>query len=196
MQNQAIEDMIGRIVNSNQAKRDRECYYIRQGIYRGDPRMELDDLPLGRIAIDDWKYSRVLDRMLMYERRMENSMIKLMKELKRFQKIRRIELENTEQKRATPTQAIPKACGFDAATRTTRKKVELKKQSQFAILQVGAKSYLKRDYGNNTAGGDEENKANQTCPEHVEWRQFPASEPTKGTEKTEQLVTSLTVQPD
>jgi hypothetical protein len=39
--------------------------------------------------------------MLMYERRIENSVIKLMKELKRFQTIRRIEWEKIEQQTAT-----------------------------------------------------------------------------------------------
>ena len=150
MQNQAIEDMIGRKVTNDPARRKRECYYINQGIYRGDPRMDLDDLPLGRIAISDWKYSKVLDRMLMYEWRMENSVIKLMKELKRFQTIRRIEWQNAEQQ--TSTESSPPA----------KEKSDLKKQSQFGVVQFGARSYLKRDYGDIPAGGAEENKADQT----------------------------------
>ncbi|MHC4205048.1 MAG: hypothetical protein ACYSTT_10390, partial [Planctomycetota bacterium] len=40
MQNEVIEDMIGRKVTNNPARRARECYYINQGIYRGDPRMD------------------------------------------------------------------------------------------------------------------------------------------------------------
>jgi hypothetical protein len=186
MQNQAIDDMIGRIVNSNQGKRDRECYYIRQGIYRGDPRMELDDLPLGRIAIDDWKYSRILDRMLMYERRMENSVVKLMKELKRFQKIRRIELENTEQKQSARAQTIPKCgTGFQPVDNMARmampqnppaeKKVDLKKQSQFVPGLIGAKSFLKGDYDNNPAHGAIENK-----PKRSQFRNHAALKAERG----------------
>ena len=96
MQNEAIEDMIGRKVTNLMSRHDRESYYTNQGIRPGDPRFALDLLPLGRIAISDWSYSRVLDRMLMYERRIENSVIKIMKELKRFQVMRRIELQNVE----------------------------------------------------------------------------------------------------
>jgi hypothetical protein len=96
MQNEAIEDMIGRKVTNLLSRHDREYYYYNQGIRPGDPRFALDDLPLGRIAISDWANSRVLDRMLMYERRIENSVIKITKELKRFQVIRRIEKQDAE----------------------------------------------------------------------------------------------------
>jgi hypothetical protein len=169
MQNQAIEDMIGRKVTSNPARRERECYYIEHGIMSGDPRMELDDLPLGRIAISDWSYSRVLDRMLMYERRIENSVIKLMKELKRFQVMRRIELQDAEQKQPAPEPSPP-----------AEKKDDLKKQSQFVPGENDAKPYMTGDYDKNDTGGAEENKANQACPEHVEWSQFHALKQPKG----------------
>jgi len=96
MQNEAIEDMIGLKVTNLLSRHDREYYYTNQGIRPGDPRYALDDLPLGRIAISDWSHSKVLDRMLMYERRIENSVIKIMKELKRFQVMRRIELQNVK----------------------------------------------------------------------------------------------------
>jgi len=171
MQNQAIEDMIGRKVTNDPARRKRECYYINQGIYRGDPRMDLDDLPLGRIAISDWTYSKVLDRMLMYEWRMENSVIKLMKELKRFQTIRRIEWQNAEQQ--TSTESSPPA----------KEKSDLKKQSQFGVVQLGARSYLKRDYGDIPAGGAEENKANRT--------RFHDAEPIKPAGKMEKPVVTV-----
>jgi len=42
------------------------------------------------------------------------------------------------------------------------RKRNLKKQSQFAPAQIGAKSFLKGDYDNKLAGGDKENKANQS----------------------------------
>jgi hypothetical protein len=115
----------------------------------------------------------------------------IMKELKRFQTIRRIELKDAEQ-RLTPDQAIPKACGFEDATRSnspslkdeaaapkTEKHGDLKKQSQFAVVQLGAKSYLKRDYGNKPAGGDDENKANQS--------QFGAAEPPEGVKQKSEV---------
>ena len=60
MQNQAIEDMIESTVTSPTARSNREAYYKNQGIWPGDPRYDLDHLPLGRIATTDWAYSRVL----------------------------------------------------------------------------------------------------------------------------------------
>jgi hypothetical protein len=47
---------------------------------------------------------------------------------------------------------------------------------QFAVVQLGAKSYIKRDYGNEPAGGDDENKANQSqsvdaAPDETDFRE-------------------------
>ena len=158
MQNQVIDDMIGRKVTNRPARRERECYYINKGIRLNDPRVDLDDLPLGRIATSDWSNCRVLDRMMLYERRIENSVIKLMKELKRCQIMRRIELEDVEQQ-FEPSPSLRD----EAATRCpAEKKVDLKKQTQFAPALMGVTSFLKGDYDNIPAGGTEENKANQS----------------------------------
>ena len=148
MQNQAIEDMIGRLVTSNPARRARECYIYNQGRRPEDQDVDLDDLPLGRIATSDWSCNRVLDRMLMYERRIENSVHKTMKELKRFQVIRRIEIQEVEKQQSV--------------TRPAVKKGKLKKQSQYVQDLMSAKSYMQGEYGNDPAGGSEENKPNQS----------------------------------
>jgi hypothetical protein len=52
----------------------------------------------------------------------------------------------------------------EAATRRwpAKKQGDLKKQSQFASGAIGAKSYLKGDYGNMPARGDQKNKAKQS----------------------------------
>jgi len=42
------------------------------------------DLPLGRLAIKDFSNARVLERLLMYERRLENSLYKTILELQRL----------------------------------------------------------------------------------------------------------------
>jgi len=47
-------------------------------------------LTLGRMAIKDFSNSRVLDRLLMYERRLEHSLYKTILELQRLQLIRKI----------------------------------------------------------------------------------------------------------
>ena len=42
------------------------------------------------------------------------------------------------------------------------KRYDLKKQSQFASTQIGVRSFMKGDYENKAAGGDEKNKAKQS----------------------------------
>jgi hypothetical protein len=78
--------------------------------------------------------------MLMYERRIENSMIKMMKELKRFQVIRRIERQEVE-KKLEPSPSQRDSLGghsrkgrltvltAEAATRLGVKECDLKKQT-------------------------------------------------------------------
>ena len=151
MQNQAIDDFIESKITDPSARRDRECYYLNQSIRPGDPRFDLDRLPLGRIATHDWSNCRVLDRMLMYERRIENSMIKIMKELKRCQVIRRLERQDAEPEQSTTEPSSP-----------ADRKGDLKKQSQYVQIEIGAKSFMQGDYGNKPACGTEENKANQS----------------------------------
>jgi hypothetical protein len=55
------------------------CYSER--ISSDDPRFASDHLALGRIASRDWGYSRTLDRLLLYERRIENSLPRLLTSL-------------------------------------------------------------------------------------------------------------------
>jgi hypothetical protein len=157
MQNQAIDHLIEHQITDPKARRKRECYYLNQGIRPGDPRFDLDRLPLGRIATSDWSNGMVLDRMMMYERRIENSVIKMMKELKRFQVIRRIERQEVEKQQFAHEQAIPQACGFEAAT---VKKGKLKKQTQYVQDLTDVKSLTHKDYGKKPAHRAEENKAN------------------------------------
>jgi hypothetical protein len=183
MQNQVIEDMMGRIIASDDARYKRECYYVRQGIYPGDPRMVLDDLPLGRIAINDWSNRKVLDRMLMYERRIESSLNRAMKELKRFQTIRRIEWQNAAKRMNKSFYKDPFVA--EAATRFSSEEShgdlkkqtqydrsafgvqraatdELKKQTQFAMDDIAASLYSEEGYEDISAGSVEENKAKRT----------------------------------
>jgi len=50
-----------------------------------------EHLPLGRLAVKDFGNARVLDRLLMYERRIENSLYKTLLELQRLQLIKKLE---------------------------------------------------------------------------------------------------------
>jgi len=49
-------------------------------------------LPLGRLAIKDFSDARVLDRLLMYERRIENSLYKTILELQRLNIIKKMNM--------------------------------------------------------------------------------------------------------
>ena len=54
------------------------------------------DLDLGRAVIKDFSNSRVLDRLLMYERRMEHSLYKTMAELQRLRLVRELDPPTAE----------------------------------------------------------------------------------------------------
>lgn len=55
------------------------------------------DLALGRMAIKDFSNSRVLERLLMYERRLEHSLYKTTLEFQRLQLIKKINHESETQ---------------------------------------------------------------------------------------------------
>ena len=153
MQNQSIDVMIALAETDSWQIMQREKTVKAQ-----DPRACGLDLLLGWATNNDFSGSRILDRLLLYERRIENSMIKIMKELKRFQVIRRIERQDADKQRE-PSPSLRD----EAATRTAlEKEADLKKQSQFAAAQLAAKSFIQGDYDNNPAGGGEENKAKQS----------------------------------
>ena len=207
MQTEVIEDMIEDRVTNPWAVSRRKDHCYNEGLRPGDPRFEPEHLALGRIAISDWSCTRVLDRMLLYERRIESSLNRAMKELKRFQVMRRIEWEDTEKQKHEPSPSLRD----EAATRCApaEKKVDLKKQSQSPAfggkcearspkseteafektnpISDGSKSisaYAMKVYENNPAGGAEENKAKQS--------QLNAAEPTKGAGKREKSVIAAT----
>ena len=166
IQNQAIDVMIARDEPSPLSKRLHNCLPKDLQEIDYDTRAAGPELVLGRSVIKDFSYSRVLDRLILYERRIENSAIKLMKELKRCQIMRRIEFEDAEQQLEPSSSLRDSLEGHhtaEAATPTpAEKQVDLKKQSQSVPGLNGAKSYLKGDYDNTPACRIDENKANQS----------------------------------
>ena len=70
-----------------------------------DPRGAGPELVLGRATIMDLSNSRVLERQMMYEQRIELSLNKTMAELERRQLIRQLQKEDVCE--AEPAQAIP-----------------------------------------------------------------------------------------
>jgi hypothetical protein len=151
MQNQAIEDFIENHVTNPLVRSTRVLTCHAQGIPLGDKRCLSSHLPLGRAAKADWACCRVLERLFMYERRIENSMLRMLKEFKKQQIMRRI-----EQNDITYNQAVG---GTEALT---GKKVNLKKQSQSAPAAKSANPFAARDYDDLSMFGAGENKANQS----------------------------------
>jgi hypothetical protein len=119
MQNQAIEDMIVLFVTNNTSRSCREYHIRDHGLRPGDPGFDLDGLPLGRIGNKDFANCRILDRMLLYERRIESSLNRTMNELKSHKKIRRSERQDAGKEQASPNQAILKAFEPSALNRET-----------------------------------------------------------------------------
>ena len=67
-----------------------------QGKSQPDPSAPAPELTLGRMAIKDFSNARVLDRLLMYERRIEHSLYKTILEFQRLQIMRKLDTFNGE----------------------------------------------------------------------------------------------------
>lgn len=94
LQNEAFDalytkDTTGPLARLTQSLRSKE-----QG--RLDRDEEGRDLACGRVVVRDFSNARVLDRLLMYERRLEHSLYRTMAELQRLRLIRRLDAPVTE----------------------------------------------------------------------------------------------------
>jgi len=183
MQNQAIDSMIESQIDNPMAKSLNMVKWHAKGVKLGDSRYVISHLQLGRVASSDWCNCRMLDRMMLYERRIENSMLKMMNELKRHEIMRRIEYQDADHE-YEPSPSLRD----EAATESVEKKGDLKKQTQYAPAEMGATSFMKGDYENNPAGRAEENKAKQS--------QSPALEQTNGAGKREKSLAAATGWPN
>ncbi len=94
IQNQTIDALDERNDNSPLAKLRKSVLLKLQPPQQDDTTESTPDLPLGRLAIRDFANSRVLDRLLMYERRIENSLYKTILELQRLKLIKNINTEH------------------------------------------------------------------------------------------------------
>jgi hypothetical protein len=178
MQDEVIEDMIVRKVTNNSSRRCREYDLADHGLRPDDPEYDLDGLALGRIATKDFACCRILDRMLMYERRIESSVIKLTKELRKQQLMRRIARQKIGQEQAiAQTEALmgknvnlkkqsqspafgQKSEALSSKSETVFDRLDLKKQSQFMSGLMGVTPSMKRAYDDISPVGEDENKAN------------------------------------
>ena len=89
IQNQTIDAMSADNKSSPLAKLLKNL-----GQSQPDPSAPAPDLALGRLAIKDFSNARVLDRLLMYERRLEHSLYKTILQLQRLQLMRKLEPES------------------------------------------------------------------------------------------------------
>jgi hypothetical protein len=91
------------------------------------PRGSGPDLVLGRAPIKDYSNSRVLERIFMYERRIEHSLFKTIAELHKLRLMRKQEDADVAEE-----QSAPETCP------TVDNKADNKKQSQFLYRQPGS----------------------------------------------------------
>jgi len=95
IQNQTIDALNQRNTSSPLAKLTKSLLLKGQDCLQQDASEFTPDLALGRLAIKDFSNPRVLERLLMYERRIENSLYKTLLELQRLNLIKKL---NTESK--------------------------------------------------------------------------------------------------
>ncbi len=89
LQNQTI-DALGTPKTGPLAKLQQSLLAIYAPATQTEPSEPDPELALGRLAIKDFSNSRVLEKLLMYERRIENSLYRTMLELQRLNMIKKL----------------------------------------------------------------------------------------------------------
>ena len=79
-----------------------------------DPKTGRSELMLGWVTIRDFANSKILEQLLMYEKRIESSLYKAMNELQKLQRVRK--LEEAEAAKAEAAVPIPISGGLDEIT--------------------------------------------------------------------------------
>ncbi len=93
IQNQAIDALNQDNNSSPLSKLAQSLLFKNYDQSQDGPSTSATHLALGRMAIKDFANARVLDRLLMYERRMEHSLYKTILELQRLHLIRKLNTE-------------------------------------------------------------------------------------------------------
>ena len=91
IQAQTIDALNARNTSSPLSKLTQSLLFKGRELPQADSSESANDLALGRMAIKDFSNSRVLDRLLMYERRIENSLFKTIFEFQRLQLMRKLQ---------------------------------------------------------------------------------------------------------
>jgi hypothetical protein len=90
IQNQTIDALNADNKSSPLAKLAQSLFFKAAGQPQGSPSTSDGDLSLGRMAIKDFSNARVLERLLMYERRLEHSLYKTILEVQRLLVMRKL----------------------------------------------------------------------------------------------------------
>jgi len=160
IQNLVIDSMIEREVSSPLANLTEQFLpkSLRKPKSETNSTRSSSEMTLGKIVIKDCANSRVLERLLMYERRIENSLFKTSKELDRRKIMRQLEIAETADQMdtyETIEQVMP-----DGPSEQKNAK-----QSQFSPTDIDVTSFEKEDYSKKPASCRNKNKAN--------WPAFP-----------------------
>jgi hypothetical protein len=152
MQNQIIDYLGINELRRYRADLFAERYKEAHGVSMQEAGAGADHLLLGRLAAVDWSNCRVIDRMMLYERRIENSMYKTM--LEKLQKARKDEQSRTIEQQSA--QESPPA----GRQRGNPLRGELKKQSQSTVDKIGLNAFDVKDYAKTPRSLGRKNKAN------------------------------------
>jgi len=90
IQNQAFDALNADNTSSPLAKLTKSLFSKGLSRPQDGPSVPDDTLALGRMAIKDFSNARVLERLLMYERRIENSLYKTLLEIQRLNLVRNL----------------------------------------------------------------------------------------------------------
>jgi len=101
IQNQTIDALSSRNTSSPLTKLTQSLLFKGRDQSQTAQSAPAADLALGRMAIKDFSNARVLDRLLMYERRIENSLYKTTFELQRLRLIRNMDNPNGADEQTT-----------------------------------------------------------------------------------------------
>ncbi|MHC4119034.1 MAG: hypothetical protein ACYSWO_16185, partial [Planctomycetota bacterium] len=157
----------------------RSFYINANRIYDDDPKISTEHLWLGRLAVCDFTNYRVLEKMQLYERRLENSLHKTRAELEKLQAARKAEQKAREKSAPADDQVNLKkqsqspSRGGKAESGPPRNRADdLKKQSQFAAGHIDTSPCGDMGYDEVLHADSAANEAGQACPEHGRGGQF------------------------
>jgi hypothetical protein len=91
IQNQTIDALNARNTSGSLTKLTKSLLFKDNALPQADSSEPANDLALGHMAIKDFSNSRVLERLLMYERRIEHSFFKTIFELQKLQLMRKLQ---------------------------------------------------------------------------------------------------------